>query len=125
MVKPQLKIGHEDINNLMFTGQRVKWTIDEKTKKKSHTVVEESLCVSELTEVKGLQDDEKCDNELHTAYRSFVGSIKWLQSCAQFRSCYQFSRCASAARLAKRLGTNYVDKLLWSLCFGQCKVLPG
>ena len=36
VVKSQFKIGHEDVNDLMFTGQRVKWIIDEKTEKKSH-----------------------------------------------------------------------------------------
>ena len=100
VVKSQFKIGHEDVNDLMFTGQRVKWIIDEKTKKKSHITVEQSLCVSELTEVvipKGLKDEDKCDKDLHTAYRSLLGSINWLQARTQFQSCYQFSRCASAA----------------------------
>ena len=99
-VKASFKIGHEDVNDLMFTGQRVKWQLDEKTKKKSHIVVEQSLCVSELTEIviqKGKKDDEKCDKDMHTAYRSLLGSINWLQSRTQFQACYQFSRCASAA----------------------------
>ena len=99
-VKASFKIGHEDVNDLMFTGQRVKWQLDEKTKKKSHIVVEQSLCVSELTEIviqKGQNDDEKCDKDMHTAYRSLLGSINWLQSRTQFQACYQFSRCASAA----------------------------
>ena len=51
VVKSQFKTGHEDANDLMFTRQCVKWVIDEKTKKKSHITVEQSLCVSELTEV--------------------------------------------------------------------------
>eukprot|EP00439_Symbiodinium_sp_Y106_P036560 s6218_g4.t1 len=75
VVKSQFKIGHEDVNDLMFTGQRVKWIIDEKTKNKSHITVEQSLCVSELTEVvipKGLKDEDKCDKDLHTAYRQIV-----------------------------------------------------
>ena len=100
VVKSQFKIGHEDVNDLMFTGQRVKWIMDEKTKKKSHIAVEQSVCVSELTEVvipKGLKDEETCDKDLHTAYRSLLGSINWLQSRTQFQACYQFSRCASAA----------------------------
>ena len=100
VVKSQFKIGHEDVNDLMFTGQRVKWVIDEKTKKKSHITFEQSLCVSELTGVvipKVLKDEEKCDKDLHTAYRSLLGSIIWLQSGTQFQLCYQFSRCASAA----------------------------
>ena len=99
-VKASFKIGHEDVNDLMFTGQRVKWQLNEKTKKKSHIVVEQSLCVSELTEIviqKGQKDDEKCDKDMHTAYRSLLGSINWLQSRTQFQACYQFSRCASAA----------------------------
>ena len=45
VVKSQFKTGHEDVNDLMFTGQRVKWVIDEKTRKKSHIAVEQSLCV--------------------------------------------------------------------------------
>ena len=107
VVKSQFKIGHEDVNDLMFTGQRVKWIVDEKTKKKSHITVEQSLCVSEFTEVvipKGLKDEEKCDKDLHTAYRSLLGSITWLQSRTQFQSCYQFSRCASAAAAAPTIG---------------------
>ena len=88
------------MNDLMFTGQRVKWIMDEKTKKKSHITIEQSLCVSELAEVvvpKGLKDEDTCDKDLHTAYRSLLGSINWLQSRTQFQSCYQFSCCASAA----------------------------
>ena len=70
-VRANFKIGHEDVNDLMFTGQRVKWQFDEKTKKKLHIVVEQSLCVSELIEVvitKGQEDEEKCDKDMHTAY---------------------------------------------------------
>ena len=44
VVKSQFKIGHEDVNDLMFTGQRVKWVIDEKTK--NLTSLLNSLCVS-------------------------------------------------------------------------------
>ena len=49
-VRSNFKIGHEDVNDLLLTGQRVKWQIDGKTKKKSHIVVEQSR-VSELTEI--------------------------------------------------------------------------
>ena len=113
-VKASFKIGHEDVNDLMFTGQRVKWQLDEKTKKKSHIVVEQSLCVSELTEIviqKGKKDDEKCDKDMHTAYRSLLGSINWLQSRTQFQACYQFSRCASAAASPTIGGCKALNKL--------------
>ena len=130
VVKSQFKIGHEDVNDLMFTGQCVKWSIDEKTKKKSHITVEQSLCVSELTEVvipKGLKDEDKCDKDLHTAYRSLLGSINWLQSTNQFQSCYQFSRCASAAasptigdcktlnKLCRQIAGDPVELMFWPL----------
>ena len=79
VVKSQFKIGHEDVNDLMFTGQRVKWVIGEKNKKKSHITIEQSLCVSvnllRLSYPKGLKDEEKCDKDFHTAYRSLLGSI--------------------------------------------------
>ena len=129
-VKASFKIGHEDVNDLMFTGQRVKWQLDEKTKKKSHIVVEQSLCVSELTEIviqKGQKDDEKCDKDMHTAYRSLLGSINWLQSRTQFQACYQFSRCASAAasptigdckalnRLCKQIVNDPMELKYWPL----------
>ena len=46
--------------------------------RRNHTLLwKQSLCVSELTEVvipKGLKDEEKCDKNLHTAYRSLLGS---------------------------------------------------
>ena len=103
VAKTQFKIGHEDVSDLMFTGQRVKWIIDEKTERKSHITVEQSLCVSEVTEVvipKGLKDADTCDKDLRTACRSPLGSINRLQARTQFQSCYQFSQSASAAAAA-------------------------
>jgi len=95
-VKASFKIGHEDVNDLMFTGQRVKWQLEEEI---THSF-EQSLCVSELTEIviqKGQKDEEKCDKVMHTAYPSLLGSINWLQLRTRFQASYQFSRGASAA----------------------------
>ena len=78
-VRANFKRGHEDVNDLKFTGQRVKWQFDEKTKKKSHIVVEESLCVSELIEIvitKGQQDEEKCDNKSYQLKNSLYGTFE-------------------------------------------------
>ena len=114
VVKSQFTIGHEDVNDLTFTGQRVKWITDEKTKKKSHITVEQSLSASELTEVvipKGWKDEDKCGKDHHSADRSLLGSINWLQSRTQFQSCYQFSRCASAAAAAPTIGDWALSKL--------------
>jgi len=74
--------------------------LDEKTRKKSQIAIEQSLCVSELTEIvttKGQKDEDKCDKDMHTACRSLLGSINWLQSKTQFQAWCQFSGCASAA----------------------------
>ena len=130
IVKSQFKIGHEDTNDLMFTGQRVAWKMQEKTKKKEYISVEQSLCVQELTEIiipKGLKDEEKCDKDMHTAFRSLLGSINWLQSRTQFQACYQFSRSASASagptigdckalnKLCKQIVTDPMELRFWPL----------
>ena len=130
IVKSQFKIGHEDTNDLMFTGQRVSWKMQEKTKKKEYISVEQSLCVQELTEIiipKGLKDEDKCDKDMHTAFRSLLGSINWLQSRTQFQACYQFSRSASASagptigdckalnKLCKQIATDPMELRFWPL----------
>ena len=130
IVKSQFKIGHEDTNDLMFTGQRVAWKMQEKTKKKEYISVEQSLCVQELTEIiipKGLKDEDKCDKDMHTAFRSLLGSINWLQSRTQFQACYQFSRSASASagptigdckalnKLCKQIVTDPMELRFWPL----------
>ena len=131
IVKSQFKIGHEDTNDLMFTGQRVAWKMQEKTKKKEYISVEQSLCVQELTEIiipKGLKDEEKCDKDMHTAFRSLLGSINWLQSRTQFQACYQFSRSASASAGPTIGDCKALNKLckqltLWSYVFGHLRVV--
>ncbi|CAE7576155.1 GIP [Symbiodinium sp. CCMP2456] len=98
-IKKRFTVGHEDRNDLMFTGQRVKWILDEKGNKK-YISIDQSLNVSELEGIvipKNLKDDVKCDKALHTSYRSLLGSINWLQSRTQFQACYKFSRLASAS----------------------------
>ena len=44
-----------------------------------------------------MKDTDLCDKQLHTSYRSLLGSINWLQSRIQFQACYNFSRLASAS----------------------------
>ena len=93
-------IGHEDVNDIMFKGQRVAWVFDEKTKKKKYIGVTQKLAVEELEEIsipRGSNDSEGCSKEMHTAFRFSSGSINWLQSRTQFQACYQISRCASAS----------------------------
>ena len=87
-----LYIGHEDVNDLMFTGQRVRWVFDE-NKNRKYISIDQRLSVAELEEItipKHLKDTDLCDKQLHASYRSLLSSINWLQSRAQFqayRSC--------------------------------------
>ena len=65
--------------------------------------------------------------EFHTAYRSLLGNINWLQSRTQFQSCYQFSRCASAAasppigdcktsnKLCRQIAGDPMELMFWPL----------
>ena len=71
----------------MFTGQRVRWVFDEH-KKKKYISIDQKLSVQELEEIsipKHLKDTDLCDKQLHTSYRSLLGSINWLQSRTQFQ----------------------------------------
>ena len=98
-IKEHFTVGHEDKNDLTFTGQRVRWVFDAQGKKK-YISIDQKLCLSELEEIvipKHLKDSDACDVSLHTSYRSLLGSINWLQSRTQFQACYQFSRLASAS----------------------------
>ena len=98
-IREHFTVGHEDKNDLTFTGQRVCWVNDAQGNKK-YISIDQKLCVSELEEIvipKHLKDGDACDKALHTSYRSLLGSINWLQSRTQFQACYQFSRLASAS----------------------------
>ena len=98
-LKTDFQVGSEDLNDIEFCGQRIKWKYD-KQNKKSHITVDQNKCIDELHEVtfdKHLADSTACNPVLHTAYRSVLGMLNWLQSRTQFQIAYSFSRCASAA----------------------------
>ena len=73
------------------------------------------------------KDDIPCTPQLHTAYRSVLGQLNWLQSRTQAHICYRFSRCASAAakptigdvreinKVVRILKSNYIDSRHWPL----------
>ena len=48
---------------------------------------------------------------MRTAFRSLLGSTKWLQSRTQFQACYQFSSCASTAASPTVGGCKALNKL--------------
>ena len=49
-IKKHFTVGHEDVNDLMFTGQRVRWVFDEQ-KRKKYISIDQKLSVSELEEI--------------------------------------------------------------------------
>ena len=54
----------------MFTGQRVRWVLDEH-KKKKYISIDQKLSVQELEEIsipKHLKDTVLCDKQLHSSY---------------------------------------------------------
>jgi len=90
-------IGSEDINDIAFVGQRIRWT-KASGATAPHIQVDQQLAVDDLHEIifeRSLKDDVLCTPFLHTEYRSVLGMINWLQSRTQFHSCYKFSRAAS------------------------------
>ncbi len=92
-LRKDYKFGSEDQDDLVFTGQRVRW-------QGNTVVVDQDKAVEELSEIevpKGTSDATPCDAKMHTEFRSVLGSLNWLQSRTQFHICYAFSRAASAS----------------------------
>ena len=92
-LRKEFKVGSEDKDDVMFTGQRIRW-------RENSLVVDQDKAVKELKEIeldKNMKDDTPCTPELHTEFRSLLGSINWLQSRTQFHIGYRFGRCASAS----------------------------
>ena len=74
--------------------------------KNSYISVDQDLKVEELEEIrvpeeikaKGPADKTfVTGSDLHSAFRSLLGKINWLQNRTRFDACYRFSRCASNA----------------------------
>ena len=93
-LRKDFQVGSEDKNDCLFVGQRIQWKQDDKHG--WYINVHQNVAIDEVQEItfdKYLKDD----TPLHTAYRSVLGQINWLQSRTQFHIGYQFSRCASKA----------------------------
>ena len=98
MIRKEFQVGSEDKNDIMFVGQRIRWFTHDKYG--PYIDVAQTVAIEELSEIpleKGLPDDRPCTPQQHTAYRSVLGQINWLQSRTQYHICYKFSRCASRA----------------------------
>ena len=100
-LKKDFQIRSLDTNDIMFTGQRLRW-VDRGDKQKEHISVDQDLKVEEISEIEIPREKmnnatEALDSWLHTKYRSLLGKINWIQSRTRFDSAYDFSRCASKA----------------------------
>ena len=88
-LRKNFAVGSEDKNDIMFVGQRIKWKTQAKY---GHYIsVDQKLAVDAVEEVKidnSLKDNAQCNPQLHTAYRSVLGQLNWLQSRAQVHLCY-------------------------------------
>ena len=95
-LRKDFQVGSEDKNDCLFVGQRIQWKHDDKHG--WYINVHQNVAIDELQEItfdKYLKDDNPLTPQMHTAYRSVLGQINWLQSRTQFHIGYQFSRCAS------------------------------
>ncbi len=112
-----MKVGSETKNDLHFVGQHVKWC-EAKGSDPPYIEVDQNKAIEELTEIvfaKALPDNKECDPQMHTAYRSVVGQINWLQSKTQFHVCFKFSRSASALAKPTIADVKALNKLVRSL----------
>ena len=67
-LRKEFQVGSEDLNDVMFVGQRVKW-LDRQDGKKRHIRVDQEVKVEEMSEIqfdKSLKDDVACTKDLHT-----------------------------------------------------------
>ena len=113
MIRKEFQVGSEDKNDIMFVGQRIRWYED--PKHGPYIDVAQTVAIEELSEIpldKGLPDDRPCTPQQHTAYRSVLGQINWLQSRTQFHICYKFSRCASRAASPTIADVRQINKVV-------------
>ena len=89
-LRKEFQVGSKDKNDCLFVAQRIQWKQDDKHG--WYINVHQNVAIDELQE-----NDTPLTPQMHAAYRSVRGQIKWLQSRTQFHIGYQFSRCASKA----------------------------
>ena len=127
-IRKDFNVGSEDKNDIMFVGQRIKWKKHEKHG--DFISCDQKLAVDQLEEIKvdkQMKDNVPCSPSMHTAYRSVLGQLNWLQSRTQCHICYRFLRCASAAasptiadvreinKIVRILKSQYIDARFWPI----------
>ena len=113
-LKTHFEVGSEDIDDIEFCGQRIKWIAATPTCG-AHISVSQSKSIDALEQTNfdaSLKDDTPCNPTMHTMFRSVLGQINWLQSRTQFQACYGFSRCASASAAPTIKDVRELNKLV-------------
>ena len=85
MIRTDFQVGPEDLNDVMFVGQRIRWI--DKNEVWGYIKVDQTVKIEELAETSlesGKADTLSLSKDLHTQYRSLLGQINWLQSRTQF-----------------------------------------
>ena len=94
-LRKDFQVGSEDWNDVLYTGQRIRWMKDPQSG--PCIEVSQEKAIEELEEIpveRNTKEDLHCTPAMHTRYRSLLGQINWLQSRIRFQCCYKFSRCA-------------------------------
>jgi len=84
-IRKDFNVGSEDKIDIMFVGQRITWKNHEKFG--NYISCDQKLAVDQLEEIKvekHMKDNMPCSPSMHTAYRSVLGQLNWLQSRAQY-----------------------------------------
>ena len=89
--KKDFSVGSEDWNDMLFTGQTIRWMKDPQSR--PCIEVSQEKATEELGEIhveRNTKEDLHCTPAMHTMYRSLLGQINWLQNRTQFQCCYKF-----------------------------------
>ena len=81
-LKKDLAVSSEDTTDIMFVGHRLAWK-DGTASTPARISVNQNLAVEaaeEITFDKKLNNDQPFTPQQHTAYRSVLGQINWLQN---------------------------------------------
>ena len=134
-LRKDFQVGSEDWNDVLFTGQRIRWMKDPQSGPSID--VSEERAIAEFEEFpveKNTKEDLHCTPTMHTRDRSLLGQINWLQSRTQFQCCYKFTRCISRAdsltigdvkalnKLTRQLKSQPVKLQFWPLT-GQLRTI--
>ena len=80
MIRTDFQVGSEDLNDVVFVGQRIRWI--DKNEVWGYIKVDQTVKIEELAEISlegGKADTLSLSKDLHTQYRSLLGQINWLE----------------------------------------------